>query len=91
MIEGQIEVRLTPRASSDQLMGISEGILRARVTAPPVDGKANKALCRLIAKRIEIAPSKVAVVRGGRSRSKIVRVQGLSPAGLEQALHAPDS
>jgi uncharacterized protein YggU (UPF0235/DUF167 family) len=90
MIEGRIEVRLTPRASSDRLMGISDGILRARVTAPPVDDRANEALCRLIAKRIEIAPSKVAVVRGGKSRSKIVRVKGLSPADLERALHAPD-
>jgi uncharacterized protein (TIGR00251 family) len=84
--EGLIEVRLTPRASGSQLMGIADGTLRARVTAPPVDDKANKALCRLIAKRIDVASSRVAVVHGGKSRTKTVGVKGWSAAGLKRAL-----
>lgn len=63
-----------------------EGLLVARVCAPPVDGKANAALCRLIAKRVGVAPSKVAVVRGERSRNKVVRVEGVDTAVLEDAL-----
>jgi uncharacterized protein (TIGR00251 family) len=61
-------------------------VLRARVSAPPVDGKANKALCRLIAKRVGVPPSRVSVVRGEKSRDKVVRVEGVDVAALEKAL-----
>jgi uncharacterized protein (TIGR00251 family) len=62
------------------------GVLRARVSAPPVDGKANKALCRLIAKRVGVPPSRVSVVRGEKSRDKVVRVEGVDAVALEKAL-----
>lgn len=91
MAEAQIEVRLRPRGHRSQLMGISDGVLQARVTAAPVDGRANKALCRMIAKRIEVAPSKVSVVQGEKSRNKVVRVESVSATALEQALREPDS
>lgn len=90
MAETRLDVHLRPRGRRDQLMGMRDGILRARVTAPPVDGKANRALCRLIAKRIGIAPSKVVVVQGAKSRNKIVRVKDVSAAALELALQDPD-
>jgi len=63
-----------------------DGVLQAKVTAPPVDGKANKALCKLIAKRVGVAPSRVSVVRGEKSRDKVVRVEGVDDAGLRVAL-----
>jgi uncharacterized protein len=90
MPEARIDVHLRPRGRRDQLMGMSDGVLRARVVAPPVDGKANKALCQLIAKRIGIAPSKVIVAQGGKSRNKTVRVEGIGAAALERALRDPD-
>lgn len=90
MIESRITVRLAPRASRNRLEGIRDGILRARVTAPPVEGKANKALCRLIAKRVGIAQSKVTVIRGGRSPLKVVTVASLDTEALEHALRDPD-
>ncbi len=86
MARARIEVRLRPRGRRDELLGFREGVLRARVTAPPVDGRANKALCRLIAKQIGIAPSKLTVVRGAKSRDKVVMVDGISDAELERAL-----
>jgi hypothetical protein len=82
----QIEVRLRPRGSSDELAGMRDGVLQAKVTAPPVDGKANKALCKLVAKRVGVAPSRVSVVRGEKSRDKVVRVEGVDDAGLRVAL-----
>jgi hypothetical protein len=63
-----------------------DGVLQAKVTAPPVDGKANTALCRLIAKRVGVAPSRVSVVRGEKSRDKVVRVEGMDSTGLQRAL-----
>jgi uncharacterized protein YggU (UPF0235/DUF167 family) len=58
-----------------------------RVTAPPVDGKANDALCRFVARAAGVAPSRVSVVRGHASRDKVVRVEGVDDgAALRAAL-----
>jgi uncharacterized protein len=81
-----LPVRLQPRASRDEIAGVRDGVLVVRVTAPPVDGAANAALCRLIAKRAGVAPSRVSVVRGERSRDKRVRVEGADHAALLRAL-----
>lgn len=57
-----------------------------RVTAPPVDGKANDALCRLIARRAGVPPSKVTIVRGHTSRDKMLEVEGIAAHDLRAAL-----
>lgn len=85
----QIAVRLQPRASRDELLGLRDGVLLARVVAPPLEGRANLALRRLIARRVAVAPSRVAVVRGERSREKLVRVEGIERAVLLAALAGP--
>ena len=59
-----------------------------RVTAPPVDGKANAALCAFVAKRAGVPPSHVRVVKGMTSRDKVVRVEGIELAALRAALAA---
>jgi len=82
----RIDVHLQPRGVRDELLGWRDGVLRAKVSAPPVDGKANKALCRLIAKRVGVAPARVSVVRGGKSRNKVVQVEGLDDEALVTAL-----
>lgn len=86
MADGRIEVRLRPRGGRDELIGMRDGVLQVRVTAPPVDGKANRALCKMIAKRVGVAPSKVSVVRGEKSRDKLVRVEGVDSAALQEVL-----
>jgi len=78
-----LTVRLQPRARRDEVVGERNGALVIRVTAPPVDGRANDALCRLIAKVAGVAPSRVEIVRGHTSRDKVVRVAGVD----EQELH----
>ena len=57
-----------------------------RVTAPPVDGKASDALCRLIAKKAGVAPSRVTLIRGHTARDKVVRVEGVEEPALRAAL-----
>jgi uncharacterized protein (TIGR00251 family) len=84
--EARIRVHLRPRGHRDELVGIEAGVLVARVSAPPVDGRANRALCRLIAKRAGVAPSRVSVLRGERSRQKLIGVEGVSEAALLEAL-----
>ncbi|MGE0068227.1 MAG: DUF167 domain-containing protein [Solirubrobacterales bacterium] len=86
MPQARIAVRLRPRGHADELLGVDDGVLAARVSAPPVDGKANRALCKLIAKRAGVAPSRVTILRGERSREKLVGVEGLDTEALLAAL-----
>lgn len=60
-----------------------------RVTAPPVDGRANDALCRLVAKAAGVAPSRVHVIRGQTARDKVIEVEGVEPRDLRAALGLP--
>lgn len=76
----RLSVRLSPRASREGVAGVREGVLQVRVTAPPVDGAANEALVRLLAKRLRVGRSAVRIVAGETSRSKVVEIEGLSDA-----------
>jgi uncharacterized protein (TIGR00251 family) len=79
-------VRLQPRARTDEVVGERGGAVVIRVTAPPVDGKANAALCAFLAKRAGVPRSRVSVVRGLTTRDKVVRVEGVEPQMLRAAL-----
>ena len=73
-------LRLTPKGGRDAIEGWAEGAdgkrhLKARVSAPPEDGKANEALVRLIAKTLRIGASKVRIVSGAASRMKMIEVE----------------
>ena len=73
-----IDVRVQPRSSSNGVTGIMNGALKVRITAPPADGKANKALQAFLAKRLGIAKGDVEIVKGRSSRDKRVRLTGIS-------------
>jgi uncharacterized protein len=81
-----IAIRLQPRSRRDEVVGERAGAVVIRVTAPPVDGKANAALCAFVARAAGVAPSRVSVVRGQTSRDKVVRVDGVDEEVLKQAL-----
>jgi uncharacterized protein (TIGR00251 family) len=87
--EGRIAIRLQPRAKRAEIVGERAGAIVIRVTAPPVDGKANAALCALVADRAGVPPSRVAVVRGMTGRDKVVRVEGADAASVRAALLRP--
>ncbi len=69
-----IHLRISPRASRDQVAGLMGDRLRISITAPPVDGKANAHLEKFIGKQLGVAKSLVAVVSGKSSRDKTVRI-----------------
>lgn len=86
-----LDVRVTPRASRDQVVGWADGVLRVRVSAPPVEGKANVALARLLAKALGVPRRRIAVVRGLRDRNKQVVVEGLTLAQIRERIDAESS
>ena len=81
-------VRVAPRASRDAIEGEYNGALKVRLTAPPVDDKANAALCRLLAARLNVPVSAVRIVAGEKNRSKRVTVAGVTSTQIA-ALIAP--
>ena len=78
-------VRVQPRASRDEIAGEWQDALKIRLTAPPVDDRANEALRRLLAARLKVPLSAVRIAAGGRSRRKRVEVCGVT-AGAVHAL-----
>lgn len=82
----RLAVRLTPRGGADRIDGVGEGrVLRVRVAAPPVDGAANEALCRLLARELRVPRGAVRVTSGATGRSKVVEVDGIDGGALAAA------
>jgi uncharacterized protein YggU (UPF0235/DUF167 family) len=75
-----LSVRLTPRAARERLAPGADGGL--------VDGAANDALCRLVAKAAGVPPSRVSLARGQRARQKVVRVEGVDEATVRARIGA---
>ena len=81
-----VSVRVVPRSSKEGVAGFEGGIVRIRLNAPPVEGKANEALVRFFAKAVGVPKSRITLVAGERGRSKIVRVSGITRDALMAAL-----
>jgi uncharacterized protein (TIGR00251 family) len=87
----QIRVKVVPRAKRDQISGImQDGSLKIRLAAPPVDGKANKALVRLLEEAFNLPRGSVAISSGSHSRSKVVTIDGLSRSEYRQFIDSLD-
>lgn len=84
-----LPVRVKPRASSTRVAGERAGRLLVEVNAPPVEGRANDALCRLLAKAVGVAPSAVSLVGGERGRDKLVRIEGVPIDEVQRCLGLP--
>ena len=81
-----LSVRVVPRSSKEGVAGFEGGVVRIRLNAPPVEGKANEALVRFLAKAVGVPRNRITLVTGVRGRSKVVRVAGVTPAALMAAL-----
>jgi uncharacterized protein (TIGR00251 family) len=81
-------VRVQPRARSDVLVGLREGVIVVRVAAPPLDGRANDAVCRLLARAIGTRTASVTILRGERARDKVIAINGVDQATADAAIRA---
>jgi uncharacterized protein len=71
-------VRVMPRSSRNQIVGVEGGALKIKLTAPPVEGAANAALIEFMAEWLGVRRSAVSIVSGDKARNKIVRVSGVT-------------
>ncbi len=69
-------MHVQPRARQGVAGGVLDGALRVRVTAAPADGRANRAVRRVLATALDVPASRVSLVKGARSRRKRVRIEG---------------
>lgn len=71
------KVKVQPRAAKNQLAGLLDDALKIRLTAPPVDGAANEALCKYLSHALGVGRGDIELVAGHTGRNKLVRVRGL--------------
>lgn len=81
-----IRLRVQPKASRNAVSVEPDGRIRVALTAPPVDGAANKALCDYIAKQLRIPRGAVELVHGEKSRDKVIAVTGITPVEITELL-----
>ncbi|MBM5791561.1 MAG: DUF167 domain-containing protein [Cyanobacteria bacterium M_surface_10_m1_298] len=79
-------MRVQPRASRDRVLGERDGVLAIALKAPPVDGEANAALLKFVARCLGVASRQVELVRGHTSRQKWIRVEGIEAAVVRAQL-----
>lgn len=84
-----IHIRVLPRASCNEIVCSDDGTIRVKLTAPPVGGRANKALQKLLAARLGVPKRHVEIVSGERSRGKSIRVRGLTEKEIRTRLVQP--
>lgn len=75
-------IRVVPRASRSEIAGVQDDALKLRITAPPVEGKANEACIDLIAGRLGVKKAQVTIIAGQASRTKTVAVTGIEKEAI---------
>lgn len=83
-----LKIRLQPRASKNEICGIQGGLLKLKVTEPPIGGKANEACCEFLAKVLGLPKKQLSVWRGLKSRDKIMGIEGIDEKTLAEKLSA---
>ncbi|MFC1897313.1 DUF167 domain-containing protein [Chloroflexota bacterium] len=74
----QISLRVYPNASRNEAMGFSGEVLRVKISAPPIKGKANRELITFLSRLLGVGKGSVNVVKGHTTRNKVVVIEGLS-------------
>ena len=75
-----------PNAARNELVGFSEGVLRVKVAAPPVKGKANKELIAFLAQKLGLSKGDLTILKGHSSRNKLISIAGLTREELTRRL-----
>ncbi len=86
--ETVIKVKVLPRSSRTEIAGRENDVYRVKLTAPPVEGRANKALIAFLAEKLGVPKRDIEIVSGKTGRLKTVRINGMSERAVATALKA---
>jgi len=86
--ETVIKVKVLPRSSRTEIAGRENDVYRVKLTAPPVEGRANKALIAFLAEKLGVPKRDIEIVSGKTGRLKTIRIRGLTAVEIAQALEA---
>jgi hypothetical protein len=86
-----LSVRVVPRSAREGVAGYEGGVVRIRLNAPPVEGRANGALVRFLARVLGVPRSQVSLLSGETGRNKVVRIVGITRAEALEALGVPQT
>ncbi len=87
----QFAAAIQPRASRNQILGIHNHCLKIKLTSPPVNGAANQACIKFLAKAFGISPSRVSIVKGETSKNKTIQFEGMDPETFMNTLASLNS
>ena len=80
MSDSIVTIHVQPNASRNEVVGFEDGVLRVKIAAPPVKGKANRELIAFLSKLLGISKSSITIEKGLTSRRKVINIEGLSQA-----------
>jgi uncharacterized protein (TIGR00251 family) len=86
-----LAVHVTPKSGRDEVVGWRGSELAVRVTVPPEGGKANSAVCKVIADALRLPKSSVRVTRGETARHKVLEIDNADADDLRAAFGGPES
>ncbi|NLO21607.1 MAG: YggU family protein [Syntrophomonadaceae bacterium] len=78
----RLEVKVQPRSSKNQIVGEKEGVLKIKLTAPPVDGEANQALIAFLSTCFKVPKKNISLLKGDSSRHKLLEIIGVEPKDI---------
>ena len=81
-----VSVAVQPNAGRDEVVGFEDGVLRVKIAAPPVKGKANRELIDFLSKRLGVSKRSITIEKGLTSRRKVIAIEGLSEAEVTERL-----
>ena len=81
------DIQVIPHASRAEIAGVQEGAFKVKVTAPPVEGAANEACIKLLARELGLKKSQMEISSGAKSRKKTVMIKDISKAELETKIN----
>jgi len=83
----RLNIRVQPRSSQNKICGETNGALKIKITAPPVEGEANQAVIRLLAQWLGVPRANVCIAKGDTSKNKIVDIIGIDARWMENKLN----
>ncbi|MDN5292892.1 MAG: uncharacterized protein PWQ31_197 [Eubacteriales bacterium] len=82
----RLTVKVQPRSNRNQVVGVEGDALKVKITAPPVDGEANRALLEFLAEKLGVAKSRLRILNGESGRRKVIFIGGVGSAEVTKKL-----